>query len=836
MAELITIRTIEQLKKCIKEISSKELIAFDTETTGLNTRKDIVVGFSVSPDKNKGWYLPIWEYDVLSKSLKPWKIEGIKDTKRLAIEILQRVLLKKKLIMHNGIFDILMCKHDLETDLSEAFYADTIMMAHTVNERGYTSRGKTGFGLKLIGVALQEQLGIDVSKTADAEQIEMRRSVKANGGTATAENTEVYKADMDILGKYAAQDTCLTYALFDYFTPKLEEENLEKLFYEDEVMPLLKEVTMGMTERGMDVDLELLKKTENEILSDMEKYRNMIMEEILGSEYGKFYVCCKALNAFPVSSKGKWMSKAKELYGVNEELANQLSLFATDPEEEIKTNKTSPKWYKDFVKTGDSSFVPVQEAIKISRELWKKSNDGQYFNIQSVQQWKEFVFGEFSVPKILEKYNIYIADTKAKKPLDRIKKTHPYRKEISKYFKDLTHKKSAFDDDTIKSLKSSGIEWAENLRVYRKLQKIYTTYIKRFLYESENGKFYFYWKQHGTVSGRYASDAQQLPRPMEDGVDTELVMKYNRIVRKFIIAGKGYKFIDADYESLEPHCFAFVAGDKKLMDIFNKGEDFYSAVAIATEKLDQDKKTFPDGVSADKKSAIYLKKIAPIKRRLAKGYSLGIPYGMEAYALGMTIDVSTAEAEKLIDGYFLGFPELENWFYQSRETFYNTGTIKNYFGRTGHLYKAQEEFNKYGAVSKTIRGKERRICRLMDSESWASMLRKIDRRDIAAKEALIHDRIVFKKGNNDCLNFQIQSLGAGIVNRAAIAINRYIKEHNIDGQVVMQVHDQIVTRVREDQAEELRKAVETIMEETTKLEGITLKAPAEIANNLAEGH
>ena len=89
-------------------------------------------------------------------------------------------------------------------------------------------------------------------------------------------------------------------------------------------------------------------------------------------------------------------------------------------------------------------------------------------------------------------------------------------------------------------------------------------------------------------------------------------MKYVNIVRAFLTAGNGRKVIDADYESLEPHCFASVTGDENLREIFRKGWDFYSTVAIQTEKL--------EGVSADKKADNYLKKLDPVKRNKAKAY------------------------------------------------------------------------------------------------------------------------------------------------------------------------------------------------------------------------
>jgi len=127
-------------------------------------------------------------------------------------------------------------------------------------------------------------------------------------------------------------------------------------------------------------------------------------------------------------------------------------------------------------------------------------------------------------------------------------------------------------------------------------------------------------------------------------------------VRKFLIAGNGRKVIDADYESLEPHCFASVTGDKALQEIFNKNWDFYSTVAIKTEKLNEDTARFPNGVSADKSAPNYLKKLDAPARNKAKAYSLGIAYGMEAYALKMTLGVDQKTAEKLVQGYLDGFP------------------------------------------------------------------------------------------------------------------------------------------------------------------------------------
>ena len=58
----------------------------------------------------------------------------------------------------------------------------------------------------------------------------------------------------------------------------------------------------------------------------------------------------------------------------------------------------------------------------------------------------------------------------------------------------------------------------------------------------------------------------------------------------------------------------------------------------------------------------------------------------------------------------------------------------------------------------------------------------------------------------------------------------------IDAVVQAQVHDQLIINVREDQAEIFAPVVQKLMEETTQLEGVTLKAPPEISNNWRDGH
>ena len=785
----VTVTTAEQVVALLKHIDSHEIIAYDTEDTGVNPRKDRVIGFSICGEAGISYYFPIWKWNPETEQLEELEIEGHPCTE-IAKKILNR-LHGKKLLMHNGTFDVLITDQSLGVNLLEDLYCETILLIHTVQEEGVGRGGAEVFGLKKVACAIQSKIGLDVEKAAYEEQLELWESIKSNGGSTTQANYEIFKADFDILGKYAAADTDLTYRIFCYYSDILKREELEDFFYEKEVMPVYREVTIPMVKHGIALNMDLIRDTEKSILKDMDNYKKEIISALVREDPGKRWVIDKAVETFPCKKTGSYGKAFIERYSIPLPKTSKGYSVSKSAIESVDW-KEEDLWQKEFLLTGNPDLIPETDRVRISMQLWKELNDGDLFNVQSAPQLAEILFK-------------YYKET----PIKSNEETG----------------KDSFDGQVIEAF-SKKYDWCEKLRIYRKLQKIYTTYIKRFLEGSENGRYYFYWKQHGTVSGRFASDAQQLPKPMEDDQDVPVVVHYNRLVRQFLIAGEGRKFVDADYESLEPHCFAFVSGDEGLRDIFRHNHDFYSTIAIRTEKLDEDKKRFPNGVSADKKSPIFLKKIDPVARQRAKGYALGVPYGMTGYALGKRLGVSTKEGQSLVDGYLNGFPQLKEWYNGTRQKLYRDGYIKNYVGRVRHLKRGKEIYDAFGES-------------MLNSKFRMNLVEKLVRLGTEKQEAekeVLKLYMDFKNARNNALNYQLQSLGADIVNRAALAITRKMRELGIDGYVCAQIHDQIVINVEESRAEEIKPWMEKLMAETTILPGVDLVAPAEIGNNLAETH
>ena len=764
-----TVQDSETLKLMFQHITDSKVIAVDTETSGLNPRKDKIVGWSISGDEGIGFYIPTLVWDFSKEELVLQTIDGT-STETISKNLL-KALKGKKLVFHNASFDCQFIKNYYGIDLIEDIWVDTGLLVHTVYEEGAFGYGNP-FGLKSIAIMNQEALGLDVEEAANKEQLELKESIKKNGGETTKVNFEIYKADMEILSKYAAADTDLTLRICNLYLDKLRDEGLEKFFFEEEVMPVYREVTIPMEAYGVDLDMDLLNKINEEITQDLEDNKKIVQKSILRTEEAKSWVMDTAFENYPPSHKGNWAQNLCMRYSLDipkSEKTGKYSLTAKN----IEALEDSPQ--KEFLLTGNVDVLDELEVARISMSMWKESNDGEYINIQSKKHLGEVVFKYMGV-----------------KPKSQTRKGTPQ-----------------FDMDMLEDLAKT-YDWAENLRLYNKLLKIKSTYVDRFLDRNQDGRYYFYFKQNGTVSGRYGSDAQQLPKPLEEGEDAPIIVKYVNIVRAFLTAGKGRKVIDADYESLEPHCFASVSGDEKLQEIFDNNYDFYSYVAIQTEKL--------EGVSADKKADNYLKKLDPVKRNKAKAYSLGVAYGMEAYALKMTLGVDQKTAEGLIKGYLDGFPQLRDWRENSRKKVKENGFIKNYVGRVRHLPRVKKIYDKFGE-------------RMMD---WRF------RKDLEA-QGYGRDQVLkvyrdYRNGLNNCLNFQLQSLAAAVVNRAAVEINRKAKELNIDAIVQAQVHDQLIINVDEKDAEKFAPYVQEIMENTTKLPGVTLKAPPEISDNWRDGH
>ena len=83
-----TVQDSETLKLMFQHITDSKVIAVDTETSGLNPRKDKIVGWSISGDEGIGFNIPTLVWDFSKEELVLQTID------RTSTETISKNLLK----------------------------------------------------------------------------------------------------------------------------------------------------------------------------------------------------------------------------------------------------------------------------------------------------------------------------------------------------------------------------------------------------------------------------------------------------------------------------------------------------------------------------------------------------------------------------------------------------------------------------------------------------------------------------------------------------------------------------------------------------------------------
>lgn len=257
--KLVVLDKPQEVEELRTYLSDKEYVAYDCETTGV-TKQDSVIGLSVCAADDIAYYAIIAYWNATLGQLI------IKSEMYAACKSLVEDLKSKSLIAHNAVFDSMMAEAYFKVSIIDSIHTDTMILAHLLDEN-------RRIGLKELATSI---FGDD----ATAEQTEMKASVLANGGKLTKACYEMYKADPYLMGKYGAKDAWLTYKLFYALVPELYEQKLDKFFYEDESMPLLRGPTYELNNSGLQVDSAKLTSLKITLEAECLEAREFIYREI----------------------------------------------------------------------------------------------------------------------------------------------------------------------------------------------------------------------------------------------------------------------------------------------------------------------------------------------------------------------------------------------------------------------------------------------------------------------------------------------------------------------------------------------------------------------------
>jgi DNA polymerase-1 len=179
-------------------------------------------------------------------------------------------------------------------------------------------------------------------------------------------------------------------------------------------------------------------------------------------------------------------------------------------------------------------------------------------------------------------------------------------------------------------------------------------------------------------------------------------------------------------------------------------------------------------------------------RRRAKAINFGIIYGISAFGLANQLGIPRGEADAYIKKYFERFPGIRDYMESTKAFVREHGYVETIFGRRIHI------------------------------------------RDVKAQSAAVR-----AFGERQAINAPIQGSAADIIRRAMVRLAPALAQSDLDAQMLLQVHDELVLEAADSQAKQVCDVARAVMEKAT-LPVIQLRVPlvvdARSGKNWDEAH
>ena len=297
----------------------------------------------------------------------------------------------------------------------------------------------------------------------------------------------------------------------------------------------------------------------------------------------------------------------------------------------------------------------------------------------------------------------------------------------------------------------------------RELSKLKSTYLDALplQVDANTGRVHTSYSQIGAVTGRLSSNnpnLQNIPIRTETG----------RKVRNGFIAGKGNVLLAVDYSQIELRIVAHMAQDESMLAAFRADEDIHATTAGAIYGVDSEA-------------------VTKEMRRHAKAINFGLIYGMSAFGLTRSTELTLAEAETFVKAYFEKFPGVKRYL----------DGIKRQAAEQGYV--------------ETLLGRRRYFPALQSTQN-----------------AMIKNR-----EEREAINAPIQGTAADIMKIAMLKIPPALEKAKLKAKMLLQVHDEIVLECPKDELEKTAKVVKETMANAYQLD-IPLSTEAKYGDNWGE--
>jgi len=153
------------------------------------------------------------------------------------------------------------------------------------------------------------------------------------------------------------------------------------------------------------------------------------------------------------------------------------------------------------------------------------------------------------------------------------------------------------------------------------------------------------------------------------------------------------------------------------------------------------------------------------QRQFGKRINFSIIYGLTPYGLSQDLGIKLHEAKIYIEKYFAQYPEVARWMENTVEEAIKTGYTETWLGFRRHVPDLFEK-----------------------------------------------NRMLFEAGKRIAINSPVQGTTAELMKMAMIQIDKAFTEQNIDAQLLLQIHDELLVEFAEHERERVEKIVRDRME------------------------
>ena len=235
------VKTTEEIKELVNQLSKENSFTFDTETTGLNDLNTELVGISFTAEKGKAWYVPMPENQEEAQErielLKPlFENDSIAKTgQNIKFDI--NVLSLYGVTVKGDLFDTMIAHYVLEPD-----------KRHNMDYLAETFLGYTPVAIKdLIGKKGKHQKSM--------------RSVPENE-----------------IVEYAGEDADITFQLKEKLQPALKQSEASETIFREVEMPLVP-ILAKMEQAGVMLDKSFLNDFSKELTEEIIEIQDFIFSE-----------------------------------------------------------------------------------------------------------------------------------------------------------------------------------------------------------------------------------------------------------------------------------------------------------------------------------------------------------------------------------------------------------------------------------------------------------------------------------------------------------------------------------------------------------------------------